>query len=123
MAAIAGLRDIVTATVSYSAGFMETPQRLEMLGGAPDGEVTSEHAGLIDPELASTHVRSGYRFSYERTSIDSYTITASPLEFGKSGTRNFFADESGVIRCTSEDRMATVNDPPLEGRRSLGCQH
>jgi hypothetical protein len=116
IAVIGGLREIVTALVSYSAGFMEFPQRLEMLGGAPDGAPTTEHAGLLDPELASTQVRSGYRFSYERTSIDSYTITARPLEFGKSGTRNFFADESGVIRFTTEDRAATVNDPPLQGR-------
>ena len=117
MNAIGGLREIVTASVSYSAGFMEFPQQLEMLGGPPDGETTSEHAGLLDPELASTHVRSGYRFSYEKTSIDSYTVTASAIEFGKSGARNFFADESGVIRFTTEDRAATANDPPLEGRR------
>lgn len=117
MTAIGSLREIVTGIVSYSAGYMKVPQRLEMLGGDPDGEPTSEHAQLIDPQLASTHVRSGYRFSYERTSIDSFAITASPLEFGKSGTRNFFADESGVIRFTTEDRAATANDPPLQGRR------
>ena len=84
MAAIGGLREIVTGIVSYSAGFMEVPQRLEMLGGTPAGENTRDQAGLVDPELASTHVRSGYRFSYERTSIDSYTVTASPLELGKA---------------------------------------
>jgi hypothetical protein len=96
---------------------MEVPQRLEMLGSTPSGENSSAHAGFVDPELASTHVSAGYRFSYEKTSIDSYTITAIPVEFGKSGAGNFFADESGIVRFTTEDRPATANDPPLEGRR------
>lgn len=113
LAAIAALREITAGITSYSERFLEVPERLEMLGGVVDGETTSEHAGLIDPQLASTHEHSGYLFSYEKTSIDSYTVTATPLDFGKSGTRNFFADQSGVIRATTEDRSATVNDPPL----------
>lgn len=117
MVAISELRTVVTAIVSNSATYMEVPQRLERLGGGSDGEFSNEHAGLLDPELASTHLRSGYRFAYEKTSIDTYTITASPLEFGKTGTRNFFADESGVLRFTTEDRQATANDPPVEERR------
>lgn len=121
-AAIGGMREIIDGIASYSEQFREVPQRLEMLGGDPNGETTSEHAGLIDPQLASAHEHSGYRFSYERTSIDSYTITATPLEFGKSGTRDFFADQSAVIRVTTEDRTATVNDPPLRSRWNRGSQ-
>lgn len=115
--AIANLSNLVTALVSYSAGFSEMPDRIDMLGGPAEGEPTADHAGLIEQELASTHVQSGYKFEYQRTSVDSYQITARPLEFGKSGSRNFFADESGVIRVTDEDRPATVNDPMLYGRR------
>src|SRR6185437_10826154 len=41
-------------------------------------------------------------------------ITASPVEFGRSGRRNFFIDESAIIRVTSEDRPATERDDPLQ---------
>lgn len=119
MEAIGILRTINTAIVSYSATFGEVPQRLEMLGGGgPEGETTSEHAGLMLLTFASADESSGYKFQYERTSIDSYCMTATSLEFGKSGTRNFFTDESTVIRFTIEDRPAIANDPSLqEGRR------
>jgi hypothetical protein len=114
MAAVGVLQRMVFRIAYYNAEFSEVPQRLEMLGTAPDGQTSPEHAGIPGPELSSTRERSGYRFSYERTSVDSYAITASPIEFGRSGTRNFFADESGIIRFTTEDRAATANDPPFE---------
>lgn len=122
MNAIGGVSQIMRGVFRYGMTYGPRypsggPQRMEMLGGASDGAPSSEHAGFIDSDLASTHVRSGYRFAYEKTSIDTYTITASPLEFGKTGTRNFFADESGVLRFTTEDRQATANDPPVEERR------
>ena len=42
-----------------------------------------------------------------------FTVTARPQKYGKYGTRSFFADESGVIRFTAEDRAPTVEDPAL----------
>ena len=42
------------------------------------------------------------------------TYTARPVAPGKTGYRSFFADETGVIRATSEDRAANVSDPPIE---------
>jgi len=115
--AIVNLLSLVWALVSYSAGYSEMPDKIEVLGGSPDAdpnaERSRERAMLIDPELASTHAQSGYKFNYQRTSIDSFQITAIPLDFGKSGGKNFFVDESGVIRFTTEDRPATANDPAL----------
>jgi len=42
------------------------------------------------------------------------TYTARPVERGRTGYRSFFADQTGVIRATSEDRAANVSDPPIE---------
>ena len=119
--AIAALRTLATALVSYNAEYSEMPDKIEALGGhAADPEPDAAHAQLIDPELATMHVRSGYEIQYQRTSVDSYQITARPLDFGKSGSRNFFVDESGVIRFTDEDRQARANDSMLDGRRWSG---
>ncbi|HET9741932.1 MAG TPA: hypothetical protein VFQ00_04210 [Terriglobales bacterium] len=89
------------------------PSKLDALGGSPPSQPDSDHAQLIDNELATTHVQSGYSFDYERSSVDSFEITARPLDFGKTGSKNFFIDQSRVIRVTEEDRQATAQDPPL----------
>jgi hypothetical protein len=44
--------------------------------------------------------------------IKSYTLIARS---GKFGYLNFYTDESRIFRATSEDRPATVHDPPLKG--------
>jgi len=63
--------------------------------------------------------KSGYRFFYSPGLADnlgrvvSYTITADPITDDTTGTRHFFADESGVIR-VSRGVPATVESPPLQ---------
>src|SRR5277367_881362 len=42
--------------------------------------------------------------------IAAYTLTARA---GNFGYRSFYTDESGTLRATIEDRLATVQDPPL----------
>src|ERR1700733_2970634 len=42
--------------------------------------------------------------------ITAYTLTARA---GNFGYRNFYTDESAIVRATTEDRVATVQDPPL----------
>src|SRR6516162_5527456 len=39
-----------------------------------------------------------------------YTITARPAAFDKTGYVNFYTDESGIIRCTLQDRLANAHD-------------
>jgi hypothetical protein len=113
-AALGNLRMLVTALISYNAGFPNVgyPDKLDALGESlATGEPDSDHAQFIDMELARTHIKTGYQFEYQKTSHDSYQISARLLEFGKTGSRNFFVDESGVIRFTLEDREATASDP------------
>jgi len=82
--ALESLRELTTALVSYSAEFSEMPDSADALGGPAEAESTKDHAVLIDPQLASAHVQSGYRFEYQKTSIDSYQITARPWTLGKA---------------------------------------
>ena len=44
---------------------------------------------------------------------ESYTGTARPVNYGKTGGRSFFVDQTKVIRFTSENRAATSSDPEL----------
>jgi hypothetical protein len=44
--------------------------------------------------------------------IRSYALTARS---GKFGYLNFYTDESGIFRATTEGRAATVQDPPFKG--------
>jgi hypothetical protein len=114
--AVGSVRTLNTAALTYAASFEEIgyPGTLASIGGNGDQcePPNPDHACLIDPVLASGE-KSGYRFTFVRTGKDEYHVTARPIEFGTTGTRSFYSDQSGVIRMTSEDREPTVEDPPL----------
>ncbi|HUN87739.1 MAG TPA: hypothetical protein VMU28_03050 [Terriglobales bacterium] len=120
--AVGSLRTINTAVVTYSATFPDIglPDSLENLGSRAndnrdDREPDPDGAGLIDDVLSSPPFqKSGYRFTYNKTSVSEYSVAARPLRYGSDGRKSFFTDQSGVIRETSEDRDATVDDPPLQ---------
>jgi hypothetical protein len=121
--AVGALRVIATAEIEYArtyrAGFSRSLATLAppTAGAQPSASA----AGFIDGVLASG-VKSGYRFTYtpgapdQAGHIQTYTLTARPLEYGKTGRASFFTVQSGVIRYTTEDRPATVKDPPTGGR-------
>ena len=118
--AVAALRTLNTAEVAYAAtyhrGYSPTLAALGPAEGAPS---STSAADLIDSSLAGG-VKSGYRFTYtpgqpDRDGhIQTYTITARPLEFGRTGQTNYFTDQTGTIRQTPEDRFATAKDPAIE---------
>jgi hypothetical protein len=113
------LRTYNTALVTYRANYPDRglPYNLEMLGFDPNDEPTAYHAALVSTSyVKAPYEISGYRFNYAVVNDDPgrvYTITARPLQFGKSGNRSFYTDDSGVIRTTSEDREATKDDDPV----------
>ncbi len=103
--AISSVRYIVSAQIIYSA---ETGQG----NYAPDlAALLTE--GLIDSVLGSG-TQNGYTFRTLRNGEGStFTITATPLSQDKRHGRSFYADETGVIRYTREDRPAWFKDTPL----------
>lgn len=117
--AVSTLRTYNTAMVTYAtkcqnAGF---PGSVQNLG---PGSGDCQGANLVGAVLAAPDAtKSGYRFFYSPGLADnlgrvvSYTITADPITDDTTGTRHFFADESGVIR-VSRGVPATVESPPLQ---------
>ncbi len=117
--AVGSLRTINTAEITYAStytvGYTSTLAQLGPAPGAPTPPATSTAAGLIDRVLASGK-KSGYTFTYRPGALDAkriistYSVTARP---SCKENASFFTDQSGVIRMTSEDRPATVDDRPL----------
>jgi len=119
--AVGALRTINTALVQFQANYPDVgfPQELRSLALADQLEADSEHAGLLDASIACPHTpcrRSGYLFDYVPhfySNSSGYGVSARPEEFGITGTRSFYTDESGIIRFTAENRPAGEDDPPL----------
>jgi prepilin-type N-terminal cleavage/methylation domain-containing protein len=116
--AIGSLRVITTAETSYATTYnMGYSTNLGCLGPPEAGQSpTASAAGFIDSVLAgmsagsataTQSVKGGYSFDYAPGSADtsgrvgSYTITATPVVLGKTGTNFFYTDDSGVIRQNS----------------------
>ncbi len=72
-----------------------------------------QKAGMIELQLHSG-ASSGYAFSLP-TGADgkTFSVTARPQEYGTTGTRSHFADQSGVVRYTDGNRSAGPEGPPL----------
>ncbi len=100
--AMASIRRILSSQIAYRRESGNYVTDLEAL----------ESGGWIDSALGSG-TKDGYAFSTSGDA-DTFTVNASPLDYGFTGTRSFFSDESSVIRYTREDRPATVEDSPLE---------
>ena len=98
----------------------EVQQKWTDLGGAsPCGAFTTTAACLLDPVLSNAtgaaSGKSGYYFTYTPLGgapVSQYTILGTPVGVGVTGQRQFFTDESYVIRYSTTG-PANVNSPPL----------
>lgn len=111
--AVGSLRTINVAQVEYARthpdkGFASSLAEL----GPGSGD-------LISPVLASGR-KNSYVFILTAAPPDSqgrifrYSVIARPQHYGKNSRHNFFTDESGVLRFTTENRAGTVQDPALQ---------
>ena len=111
----------LTYATTYNTGYTST---LGDLGPPASGNPTATAAALIDSVLsggsptASTSSKSGYSFLYTAGATDTsgrintYSITATPLTVGTTGTNYYFTDMSTVIRQNSTT-VAGSSDSPL----------
>jgi hypothetical protein len=126
--ALAVMRTINTAEYTYRStynkGFTDGLNRMGQpaIGKQPD----ENHADFVDPTLAGfadggtnfTFLRNGYRFTYTpgpggHGNVAAYTVVAQPAQYGVSGSRSFYTDQTAIIRWTSDNRPATASDPTL----------
>ena len=74
---------------------------------------------LLMPDIAlHSGTKQGYSYTVTTTpssptSGPAFTIIAKPVEPGRSGHRRYFADESGIIRFTTDGTNPTASSPPL----------
>jgi prepilin-type N-terminal cleavage/methylation domain-containing protein len=129
--AVGSLRTINTAEVTYATtyntGFSAT---LGDLGPPAAGSTpVATAAGIIDEILSGTaggvgaaatkSAKSGYQFTYSAGTpsagwINVYSIVATPVSLGTTGTNFYYTDQSGVIRQNSTT-VAGSTDSPLAG--------
>jgi hypothetical protein len=71
---------------------------------------------LIKEELVEKWIVQKQEYKIELTVVgDRFEATATPLNYGKTGRRSFFVDESGVVRAADhKGQPATVEDPPVD---------
>ncbi len=99
--AISAIRNVVTSHITYSA---------TVGAGKYATDLTAlQTAKLIDSVLGSG-TKDGYTFTSSGGAI-SFTINASPLTVGSTGTRYFFSDESGVIRYSTGAAASSASSP------------
>ena len=107
--AVGSLRTLNTSCVAYSTTYGTYPAALANLG--PASTASSATADLVDSVLSSGS-KSGYNFTYSTdAALDSYAITAVPVS-ANTGTRQFFTDQSGVIRA-AVGGAATASSTPI----------
>jgi hypothetical protein len=124
-AAIADLRKVATALETYRRAYGKLPDALVMLGPAPPGGVSPEASGLLDADLAAGN-KDGYTIRYsvtpasgnlpeeEANEATTFSLAASPQEYGKTGRRSFFLDSSGVLRgADKQGSVAAATDPRI----------
>jgi prepilin-type N-terminal cleavage/methylation domain-containing protein len=120
--AVGNLRTINTAEVSYITAFpasgYSTTLAVLGTGGACPVPPTAAQACLIDDTLglavAVASAKAGYFYTYTPTAAPagSYTNLGTPANQNSTGVKNFFTDESGVIRFVS-GAAATVASPAI----------
>jgi type IV pilus assembly protein PilA len=118
--AVGTVRTINTAQVTYSTTYPGTGYTaLAALGGASPCTPGPATACIVDPAVSSgTNTKSGFTFASApgagAPSI-AFTVNGNPVTFGSTGMRQFFSDESFVIRYSvAANTPATVNDPALQ---------
>jgi hypothetical protein len=100
---------------------MGFPFNLGMLTTLETEKAYPEQQPLLDESFtAEPLIKNGYIFRYLLTSVGdgqehgwgSYEITATPVEFGKTGSKNYMANPN--LHVTSQNRPATDDDPRWE---------
>ena len=111
----AGAIGTMRALISAEGTYLSTAGSYSTYGVMSD----LSSRGLIDSNLAATGIKSGYLFAITQPGgVTSYVINATPdgpADATPDLRRNFYADESGVIRARV-GAPATVADPPISNR-------
>jgi type IV pilus assembly protein PilA len=123
--AVGSLRTIITSEFNYQQTYGIGYAPLTNLGSvapcAPATLATSAAACLVDSQLSGGK-KSGYNVTTPTPAAvgtaaapnNTFTAVAVPTVIGQSGQRGFYADQSGVIRFTTDGTTPLATSPALQ---------
>lgn len=109
MAAISHIKTIHTAQAGYFSQFGKYADTLEKLGPSPSGAPSPDGADLLPGDLSDGD-KGGYKFQVTKTETG-YAVSAEPTQFGTTGSRTFYSDQSMSVRENYGAEMATAESP------------
>lgn len=112
MAAIQQIKSIHTAETQYYSQFGKYATTLTELGPPASGAPGPAASDLL-PKNLSEGTNTGYKFTVQG-SPTGYVVTAIPVQFGSSGRRTFFSDQTLVIHNNWGQEPATANSPEIQ---------
>ena len=112
MAAIREIGTIHQGQTQYYSQFGHFAQSLAELGPPASGPAGPAAADLIPASLTRTGKKSGHIFTVSLTPTG-YAITVTPEQFGGTGSRNFYSDQTLVIHESRTTEPATALSPEL----------
>ena len=101
--AIRAVSNIVASQISYS---------MTMGSGSYTADLNALQKAGLNVDLVGSEISEGYALSVSGGSSE-FSVQARPLVFGSTGTRSFYSDQTGIIRYTEADEMATSSSLPL----------
>ena len=122
-AAVQTIRNLHADEAQYYAQFQTYATSLAQLGPPASGAAGPAAAGIIaNKELAEGHSNgytfviggspNGYTFTISG-SPSGYTISAVPDQYGNTGSKTFYSDQTMVIRQNFTQEPATPNSPAI----------
>ncbi|HEV2298413.1 MAG TPA: hypothetical protein VGR72_07850 [Candidatus Acidoferrales bacterium] len=116
------LKEIADAINTYRSAFGKLPDALAQLGPSKGGASPSA-ASLLDAGLAAGK-EGGYAFRYVLVpapgGAPSYELSATPLDYGKSGKRSFLLDRVGKVHAADKRGAVATPDDPIVSETNPG---
>ena len=118
--AVASMKELAAAIEKYRVTYTHLPETLAELGPPPKGAPKAEQAGLVQADLASGR-KDGYVFRYVIVGANDsgapakYQLASMPAEYGRTGVRSFFRDDSGTLHgADHQGAVGTQLDPKID---------
>jgi len=111
-AATREIHNLITAQTQYMSSYQRYATSLTELGPPTSGQAGPSGADLISKDMASG-TKNGYKFQMVQTP-QGFNVIAVPVQFGNTGRRTFFADQTGVIRQNWGAEPATATSEELK---------
>jgi len=109
MAALKAVKAIQTAEVMYLSRFNRYAVSLAELGPPQSGEANASAGDCIGADV-SNGIKQGYKYIVTGRP-GGYTVEAVPENYGSSGSKTYYSDDSMTVHEHEGPEPATIQDP------------